>query len=173
MVYEPREDSFLLLKHIPAYAKGDVLDMGTGSGILAEEAAHHCDSVLAVDVDPEAVEACGRIGNPKIKCVQSDLFEKVPNRKFDLIIFNAPYLPKDKGVSDRAIYGGEEGHETIARFLGEVRNFLKEGGKILLLFSSHTGKEKIDKLLKEMGLNSHQIDTQHIFYEDLFVYLIE
>ncbi len=58
MIYDPREDSFLLQKQIKNYAKGLVLDMGTGSGILAEEAAKYAEKVIAADVNPEVIEYC-------------------------------------------------------------------------------------------------------------------
>ena len=99
--YSPREDSNLLKKHISKYAKGYVLDMGTGSGIIAEEAIKYSDRVLAVDVDNEVIQHCRKnIGNPKIEFRESDLFNKVTGR-FDLITFNAPYLPQDKKPRDR------------------------------------------------------------------------
>ncbi|MBU1854097.1 MAG: methyltransferase domain-containing protein, partial [Nanoarchaeota archaeon] len=58
MIYGPGEDSFLMMKQIKDYAKGLVLDMGTGSGIQAEEANKYADEVLAVDVNPEAINYC-------------------------------------------------------------------------------------------------------------------
>jgi methylase of polypeptide subunit release factors len=51
MVYEPHEDSFLLLRQIKKFAKGNCLDMGTGSGILADEASKYCDNIIGADID--------------------------------------------------------------------------------------------------------------------------
>ena len=77
MIYESKEDSFLLQKHIKKHAKGIVLDLGTGSGILAEEAAKSKKvvKVYGVDIDKEAIKYC--IRNQKSKKIiyaQSDLF---------------------------------------------------------------------------------------------------
>ena len=36
MIYQPAEDTLLLAKHIKKYTKGDILDMGTGSGYLSK-----------------------------------------------------------------------------------------------------------------------------------------
>ena len=88
-LYEPREDSELLVKYVKKHARGVVLDMGTGSGIQAIGAIEKGAEVLAVDVNKEAVEHCEKKG---INALQSDLFENVKG-KFDLIIFNPPYLP--------------------------------------------------------------------------------
>ncbi|MFW6383394.1 MAG: HemK2/MTQ2 family protein methyltransferase [Nanoarchaeota archaeon] len=91
MVYEPAEDSVLLKRNIGNYAKGKVLDMGTGSGILAEEAKKYASSVTGADIGKEAVEYCkNRIR--AVNFIQSDLFSNI-NEKFDTILFNPPYLP--------------------------------------------------------------------------------
>ena len=55
-VYEPREDSFLILKEVMKYADGEVLDMGTGSGILAIEASQAADHVIGVDINKDAIK---------------------------------------------------------------------------------------------------------------------
>jgi release factor glutamine methyltransferase len=55
-IYEPREDTFPILKEIRHFAAGNVLDMGTGSGVLAIEAAKRADAVIGVDINPDALE---------------------------------------------------------------------------------------------------------------------
>ena len=55
MIYEPREDSYLLAQQVKKFAKGKVLDIGTGSGIQAETATKNGADVLAVDIDKECV----------------------------------------------------------------------------------------------------------------------
>ncbi|MBU1201880.1 MAG: methyltransferase [Nanoarchaeota archaeon] len=170
MVYEPAEDSFLLLKQIKNYAKGLVLDVGTGSGILAEEAAKYADIVVAVDVNPEAVAYCTK-KYKHIEFRQSDLFSNVPE-KFNLIIFNPPYLPTEKKAPDIVLDGGPKGYEIIERFLKFAKNHLKKGGVILLLFSSFSKKEKINKILSSEGYIYKEIAKQHIHFEDLYVYRV-
>lgn len=176
-MYEPQEDSFLLQEAVRKHAKGVVLDVGTGSGIQAVEAVHSgkVKSVVAVDIDREAIAYCRKTHNgkrhKKVKWLVSDLFLAVKNKKFDTIIFNAPYLPADEGTSDIALIGGREGHEVIARFLKEVIRHLKPKGKILLAFSSLT--PHIPELLSKNLLIGKEIAKKHIFFEDLLVYLIE
>jgi len=174
--YEPAEDSFLILEQVKKYVHGRVLDMGTGSGILAIEAAKHSTSVLAADINPAAIKAARqnallqKIKNISFK--RSDLFSSVKG-SFDVIIFNPPYLPQDKGLEDSAIYGGKHGYETIERFLNRVNNYLGEEGIILLLFSSLTQKSIVDQIIRNNLLESTLLSTQHIFFEDLYVYLIK
>jgi len=86
-----------------------VLDMGTGSGILAIEAAKKASVVFAADISEEAIKIARKNaelnGVENIKFIQSDLFSSLPHIKFDVILFNPPYLDlKPKSIFDYAIY---------------------------------------------------------------------
>ena len=171
-LYEPREDSFLLQKQISEYAKGAVLDICTGTGILAEEAAKTAEQVIAADINPEAIDYCKKhIKQKNIKFVASNLFENIKH-KFDLIIINPPYLPNDPRIKDAALDGGKHGYEFIRRFLKRARQYLKADGKILLLFSSLTDKDKVGEIIKENRLRYKQISSLKLDFEELFVYII-
>ena len=188
-IYEPREDSFLLAEQVKKYAKGIVLDLGTGSGIQALTAAEKKNVKLVVGLDKseKAVNYCkNRVKNKKIIFVQSDLFsslkesiikknknfKKIKNG-FDTVIFNPPYLPEDLRLKDLTIYGGKKGYEILERFFSEVNNYLKPDGIILIVFSSLTKKDKVDGFVMNNLLEYRLLNKKHVFFEDLFVYLIE
>jgi len=171
MIYEPREDSYLLAKYVEKFARGRVLDMGTGSGILAEVALNKTKEVLAVDINKEAVEYVKKKG---IKVKVSDLFSNI-NGKFDLIIFNPPYLPDEKledKESKLTTTGGKYGYEILERFFNQAKNYLNKNGKILIVFSSLTNKNKIDKIIKRNNFKFRLIEREKIFFETLYCYLI-
>ena len=80
-----------------------VLDMGTGSGICAVIAARHARRVVAVDINPAAVR-CAKVNallnhvEHKIDVRYGDLFAPVAGERFDVILFNPPFLrgaPRD------------------------------------------------------------------------------
>lgn len=162
MIYEPEEDSFLLAKYVREYANGKVLDMGTGSGIQAEAALEETKDVLAVDIDEEAVEEAKRKG---VKAKVSDLFENVEGR-FDLIVFNPPYLPDDEEVKDIALDKGK----IFERFFSKAGNYLKKDGKILIVFSSLSGD--VDRIINKNGFRFKCLEKKKLFFEELFVYLV-
>jgi len=180
MAYEPREDSFILQEQVRKFAKGSVLDVGTGSGIQAETAAKKKSvrKVLAVDIDKEAIELCrATIKHRKIKFIVGDLFSNIKNKeKFDTIIFNPPYLPEEPKLKDlveeKALAGGKKGYELLAKFLSQAPAFLKPDGIILIVFSSLTNKNKVDGLVEANLFDSKQLATEHIFFEDLYAYII-
>lgn len=171
MIYDPREDSYLIQKHIKSYARGNVLDMGTGSGILATEAQKYAQKVLAVDIDPACVEYARKKG---ISAQVSDLFSHIEPQQFDLIIFNPPYLPeepKEPADSARATTGGKKGHETIERFLEQAKKYLAPTGKILLVFSSLSGS--IQERAKKAGYKMIIIDAVSFDFERVYVACLE
>ncbi|MBN1645862.1 methyltransferase [Candidatus Woesearchaeota archaeon] len=172
-IYEPQEDSYLMKKHVEEHAYGKVLDMGTGTGIQALTAADFAEEVVAVDINPDAIEHVKRTvdncGIKNITVLHSNLFAKV-NKKFNTIVFNPPYLPKDPQVIDIALDGGENGYEVIERFLEQAGKYLAKEGHILLLFSSLTNKIAVDSLIDRHGFKFKQIGNDQIDFEELFVY---
>ncbi len=141
MVYEPREDSWLLQRLVKDMVCADdrVIDIGTGSGIQATTALLMAEDVFAVDIDPECIEQLQK-KEPRITGIVSDVFANVPkDKKFDVIICNPPYLPTDdREPKDSALAttGGAKGSEIIERLLKEAKPFLAQSGCILLLYSS-------------------------------------
>ncbi len=204
MIYEPSEDSFLLQKFVKKYSKGLVLDVGTGSGILAKEASLKSNLVIGLDIDKGVVKYCKK--NIKdVSFFKSNLFQifddnfffydKIDNKleiydkkkvkekeklqtlvkkqiKFDLIVFNPPYLPQELKKRDIRTEGGKKGYEIIEKFLSEVSNYLKKDGRVLLLFSSFTNKKKVNDLIDKNKLRFIELEKKHIFFEDLYVYYI-
>ena len=157
-------------------AGGLVLDMGTGSGIQAEAAASKrgVDLVVAVDVNPRAVEEADRglrrAGlRGRVELLISDLFSGLRiTGLFDWMVFNPPYLPSE-GVADEASWaGGLRGGETLERFLSEASRYLKPGGGILLVYSTLTG---IDPEVFK-GYEAETLEMLPLFYEHLLCVLL-
>lgn len=168
-VYNPGEDSFLLKNYISELdLEGKkVLDMGTGSGILALEMAEKGAEVTAADINPEAVEnVSGKAKKEglEIKVKKSDLFENI-EEKFDLILFNPPYLPGEKGVGDEEIWhGGEKGIELTERFLDEIDKYLTEDGYALMVLSS-----RADYMSAVEEYNSEIVESKELWFETLYI----
>lgn len=181
-VYMPREDTELILRYVNRFAEGNVLDMGTGSGILARKASNTkgVKQVIAVDINKNALNFAKTHakGISNIKFIHSDLFSAFKSKdiKFDLIIFNPPYLPYEKEEPEEIrayTTGGKHGYEIIEKFIQESSEYLMPYGKILLIFSTLTGKDKIHEILEENAFSFQKIAEDNFFHESIFLYLIE
>jgi release factor glutamine methyltransferase len=174
LIYPPAEDSFLIssvIKNkIPELILKNknlkILEVGAGSGFQLEVLLNSKikkQNIFACDINSNAVIHCKKLG---FNCIQSNLFERV-NGKYDLIIFNPPYLPEDKREdkeSKLATTGGKKGGEIINEFLKQAKNHLAVGGRIFLLTSSLTKGIKWDGWKKKILLK------QKLFFEELYVW---
>ncbi len=170
-LYEPGEDTELLITQVEKLAYGDVLDMGTGTGMLVKAALKNKNvkSVTGADINPYAVEYCKKTIKGA-KFVQSDLFENIKG-KFDVITFNPPYLPEEKKEDlETALMtsGGYKGYELLIKFLKQAKEHLKKDGFILTVFSTLTGPEEVFKEAKELGYDAEILDSKKLFFEKLY-----
>jgi HemK-related putative methylase len=178
-VYSPREDSFLmcevLKKHLDKIDGKKVMDVGTGSGIVALEVSENAKLVVAGDVSKSAIRyAKKKFTSEKLKnaaVVVCDLMSCL--KDIDVVIFNPTYLPRDDGDQhhDITVDGGNEGCEVIIRFLREFKN--SDAKMAFLLFSSLSNPEKIIDSMRKLKINFEKVAHKKMFFEELYVYLLK
>lgn len=177
-VYEPAEDTFLLADNLDVNPGERVLELGTGCGLLAILAAKAGAHVVATDINQAALE-CARANAVKhqvedrIDFRLGDLFEPVAGERFDLVIFNPPYLPVKQNEAlgtpiDLAWEAGPEGRAVIGPFLKELPNHLVDGGGALFVQSSLSGLEKTLLKLHEHRF-SVDIIRKKLPFEEIFL----
>lgn len=178
-VYEPAEDSFLLadagLKE--AEPGMHILEIGTGSGFVSAVLQANLKDIylVATEINPHAAR-CARANG--VEVIRTDLFRGIkpgkPENRFDLILFNPPYLPTSRdekvpGWLNYAFDGGISGRETLDRFLDKVKDYLKPGGKILVLISSITGLEAVREKMRCLGFIVDIVERKKVSFEELMV----
>lgn len=174
-VYAPAEDSFLLLSAVKVRKGQRVLEMGTGSGIIALHCAKAGCSVKAADISIDAIENArlnAAINLQDVEFAHSDMFGKVKG-KYDVIIFNPPYLSVQdtEGLTlaeKWPLVGGEGGHEVSVRFLKAAPKHLAPNGRIYLLTSSESEAKVFEAAGKIYSVR--KITEQRIFFEVLAVF---
>ena len=178
-VYEPAEDSFLFSENLHVKHYEHVLDVGTGCGLLAIIAAEKAAEVVGVDINPHAVRCAkenAEFNNAhNISFIQGDLLSSLSDSaEFDLVLFNAPYLPIDDSEPDswtiRAWSGGHSGRETIDRFIAQSGFHLRRTGRILLLQSNIAGIEKTRRAFGFYGMRAEIVAERSVpFFERIVV----
>ena len=175
-VYVPAEDSYLLADNLEIEEGQSVLEIGTGSGIVAMYASRLTDRITVTDINFDACLLAEKNFNDNnienIEILFGNLFEPVKNRKFDVILFNTPYLPteEDDVIDDTINYafdGGLNGRKVIDLFLDEVKNHLNDGGIVQMIQSSLSGNQETLDRLDGMGFIAEIKASEHFFFEDI------
>jgi release factor glutamine methyltransferase len=172
-VFPPTPTSDLLGNEVRHRVRpGDrILDMGCGAGANAILAAQITDQVVAVDVNPLAVEATRATAKrndvqDNVSAFQSDLFEQVEG-DFDMIVFDPPFRwfqPRD--LLERAVT--DENYRSLARFMDEAASRFRPRGEVLVFFGTSGDVAHLDRLVDRAGFASEVIAerTIHVRGED-------
>jgi release factor glutamine methyltransferase len=156
----------LVLERIPFESRAAVLDVGTGSGVIALTIAAERPTtrVVALDQSAEALalarENAAKIdGASRVSFVRSDLLVSLEEPVFGFIVANLPYVPTAEiaGLSREvrrdpslALDGGPDGLDLVTRLVREARPRLSAGG-LLALEIGQGQAERVQKLLADTG----------------------
>lgn len=139
-----------------------ILDLCTGSGAIAISLANSLGDkaeVFASDISAKALEVA-KYNNEKnctnVRFIESDLFERMQEKKFNIIVSNPPYirstvinnLPKQvQNEPHLALDGGEDGLEFYKKIIEQACNHIKNG--YLILEIGYDQKADVENMLKE------------------------
>lgn len=162
----PRPDTEILVEEVikiaQKYNSPRILDLCTGSGAIAislKKFVPNAD-ITAVDISEKALEIAQRNAKKletKINFLKSDLFDKLDNKKFDIIVSNPPYIRKDeiKKLSEEvqkepkiALDGGEDGLDFYRIITEQAINYLKTGS-FLCFEIGYNQKNDVIKIIED------------------------
>jgi release factor glutamine methyltransferase len=157
-VYEPSDDTWIAVEALErlealGYRFESVLDLGSGTGVLAAvaRALFNPSLVAAVDLSPYAARATRLTLGPDALVAQCNGGRCLRGR-WDLVILNPPYLPAGanevkacKGLLDMA-WSEEAGHEVLCRAAGDL------GSWVVIVRSSLSALD-VDSCLSSMGFS--------------------
>src|SRR3569833_638513 len=165
-VYRPQEDTWLLAETLRTATTlrlgARVLDVGTGTGALAEPAARvGAGQVIAVDVSLLALLAArinAWVRRLPVRVRRSDLCAAVAGESFDVILANPPYIcVDDTRPSARAWSGGPNGRAALDRLCHSAPPLLAPGGMLLVVQSALSGVPDTLEGLRSAGLKTSVI----------------
>ena len=148
----PRQDTEILVEEVIKIAKKinckKILDICTGSGAIGISLAKYIEKseITATDISEDAIRVANKNAimnnvEDKITFIKSDLFNNIPNNKYDIIVSNPPYIKKEiiktleKQVQNEpilALDGGEDGLDFYRKIIKHSYEYLKYGGYLCL-----------------------------------------
>lgn len=163
-VYRPLLDSLLLadaLSELELRPATRLLDVCSGSGVIAIRGALHGARTTAVDVSRRAVLSArlnARLNGVRVRALRGSLFGPVAGERFDCIVSNPPYVPSTtvtppKRGRARAWEGGLGGRLLIDRICDQAPRHLRPGGVLLLVHTVHVDEHRTIELLTAAGLD--------------------
>jgi len=195
----PRPDTEILVEEVikiaQKYNSPRILDLCTGSGAIAislKKFVPNAD-ITAVDISEKALEIAQKNAKKletKINFLKSDLFDKLDNKKFDIIVSNPPYIRKDeiKKLSEEvqkepkiALDGGEDGLDFYRIIAEQAINYLKTGS-FLCFEIGYNQKNDVIKIIedeqnykntyckKDLYGNDRIIITQVLWLEEICLF---
>lgn len=181
----PRADTEILVEEVISIAKKTeakkILDLCTGSGAIAVSLAKYIEKsqITAVDISEKALKiaqknAMNNDVESQIIFVKSNLFENLPNDKYDIIVSNPPYIKRrvintlSKEVKNEptiALDGGEDGLDFYRKILKNGYEYLKYRGYICLEIG-YDQKYDVIELIENEGKYRDTYSKKDLFNND-------
>lgn len=162
--YIPAEDSVFFANYLKDKKGRLALDIGTGSGILANVLSKNFEFVVATDVNISALCKAHETVENCICCNAADAL----HIGFDLIVCNLPYLPSDK-LLDPAVDGLQDGTKIPSMIIQSASNQVKKNGKMIFLTSSLAKYDELVELSRSLGFDVTIAAKKKMFYEELLI----
>jgi release factor glutamine methyltransferase len=168
-LYYPSDDTIFLAHFVSNYHGNFALEIGTSSGTILRELSKNFSIVVGTDIDFCSLKRLLMMSlNSRVICC--DAASALCNIKFDLIVFNPPYIPNSLIRVDKSVDGGPTGIEVSIHFLKTAIDKLANDGKILILISSLTDTKKLAAFNSKNNLIMRKVAQKELFYERLQIF---
>jgi release factor glutamine methyltransferase len=154
----PFKDSQPLVQNFQIKDGESVLDVGTGSGVIAVFACYRgAARVVAVDINPSAIKSAKYNAklhgfDKSIEIRRSNLFDRIKPEKFDVITANLPF--RNKPAHDLVAQSQwDTDFKTNKRFFEEVGRYLKPNGRVYFAQSNFGAIKEMKILAKAAGFS--------------------
>lgn len=160
-VFPPATDTKLLITNIHTKKGERIIDLTTGSGSAAIAAGLQGASGLAIDINPDAVKNANqnfKRQEVQMEAIESNLFDNVPDEKFDQMFANGPFIEGD--ITDPMDYACYGARTFVEELLSGVKKHLKQDGKLLIVMSAWSDLDHFEETAKKNGLRTSLVATR-------------
>ena len=176
-VFHPRFffSTRLMLAHLHKYdLKGKtLLEIGAGSGLVAIWCAKQGATTTATDINPLAVETVrenAARNQLHLQVLESDLFEQLPEQRFDFVVVNPPYYPKDPQTPAAHAWYCGAGYEYFERFFENLHRYRNPDSKVLMVLSEDCDISRITTIAGRYHWDMEMIHPHRKFGEWSFIF---
>lgn len=157
-----------------------VVDVGTGSGILALAAARAgSENVIAADINPNAALTAAEnarangVGDCVSALCSNLLSALAPRPLFDVILSSPPkHAGKPRDLADRGWHAGPQ-YRDIAALFDQSRERLKPGGRLYVMVSSDSDLDLFSAFITRAGFQAQLVAERSIFIESFLLYSLQ
>ncbi|MDE1829221.1 MAG: methyltransferase [Thaumarchaeota archaeon] len=160
--YKPSEDTLFLADFIKKERGQAALDVGTGSGFLANVMSDNFDLVVSTDIRLGALRKAHETVENCVCCNSADAL----NYEFDLVVCNLPYLPSEE-VIDPTVDGLEEGLGVTTNIIKSASDAVKKNGRLVYLTSSLANYQELMRRTESLGFSAKIAAKKKLFFEEL------
>ncbi len=166
----PRPETELIIEKslelFPKDSNMEILDLGTGTGcILISLLSEFANAKgIGVDISSKAIELATQNAKGRVEFIQCNWFEKIGEKKFDLIVSNPPYISRAetliKSVEQyephSALFAEDNGYECYETIAKDLKKHLKKNGRAIFEFG-HGQASTISKIFSSNGFIINEI----------------
>ncbi len=152
------------------------LELGAGSGLISVFAARQGAVVTASDISQAAIaniQENARLNTTAVETIHSDLFAEIPDQRFDWIVINPPYYPRNPAnESEHAWFCGKD-FQYFQKLFAQLGKFINADNQVIMILSEDCQLAHIQTLAGERNITMSQILQKRVWGEDNFIFQLK
>ena len=153
-----------------------LLELGAGTGLISIYASKRGGFVTASDISLTAlynIEKNTKMNDANVEVIHSDLFDEIPDRRYDYIIINPPYYRKTPAIEKEFAWFGGDDFQYFRKFFAQLGNNYYENTNVIMILSDEADIEMIKSIAENYKFKFEEKHQEKIWGENNFIYKIK